>query len=100
MEKMLTMDRAAFGALLKRRLTVPSDPHKPQRESFRFIRTGDFLLRSQLDCIDERLPLQIFDIKTRATVPVRLDVGNYQVGGSGRRPRARSDGRRSTCRTG
>jgi len=36
------------------------------------------LMRSQLDCRDERLPRKIFDLKTRATFPVRLDVANYK----------------------
>ena len=35
-------------------------------------------MRSQLDCMDERLPRKIFDLKTRATFPVRLDVANYK----------------------
>lgn len=41
---------------------------------------GNFLLRSQLDCQDPRLPRRTFDLKTRAAIPVRLDLNNYQVG--------------------
>jgi len=37
-------------------------------------------MRSQLDCIDPRLPgTGVFDIKTRAAVPIRLDILNYEV---------------------
>ena len=37
-------------------------------------------MRSQLDCYDSRLPgTGIFDIKTRAAFPIRLDIMNYQV---------------------
>ena len=37
-------------------------------------------MRSQLDCIDPRLPgTGVFDIKTRAAVPIRLDVLNHEV---------------------
>lgn len=37
-------------------------------------------MRSQLDCLDPRLPgTGVFDIKTRAAVPIRLDILNYEV---------------------
>lgn len=36
-------------------------------------------MRSQLDCHDVRLPgTGVFDIKTRACTPTRLDVLNYK----------------------
>lgn len=39
-----------------------------------------FLLRSQLDCQDNRLPgTGTFDIKTRACLPIRLDILNFEV---------------------
>jgi hypothetical protein len=42
---------------------------------------GDILLRSQLDCHEPSLvgPLsKVFDLKTRATLPIRLDNENYE----------------------
>ena len=37
-------------------------------------------MRSQLDCVDNRLPgTGVFDLKTRAAVPIRLDMLNYEV---------------------
>ena len=37
-------------------------------------------MRSQLDCQDPRLPGSgVFDIKTRAALPIRLDMMNYEV---------------------
>lgn len=36
------------------------------------------MLRSQLDCHDPRLPKKSFDLKTRATLPIRMDVNNYR----------------------
>lgn len=37
-------------------------------------------MRSQLDCYDPRLPGSgVFDIKTRAAMPIRLDIMNYEV---------------------
>ena len=39
-----------------------------------------FVMRSQLDCVDSRLPgTGVFDIKTRAALPIRLDLLNYEV---------------------
>jgi hypothetical protein len=37
-------------------------------------------MRSQLDCHDDRLPgTGIFDVKTRACLPIRLDILNFEV---------------------
>lgn len=37
-------------------------------------------MRSQLDCVDKRLPgTGVFDIKTRACLPVRMDILNWEV---------------------
>jgi hypothetical protein len=37
-------------------------------------------MRSQLDCVDSRLPgTGVFDVKTRAAVPIRLDLMNFEV---------------------
>jgi hypothetical protein len=37
-------------------------------------------MRSQLDCVDTRLPgAGVFDVKTRAAVPIRMDLLNYEV---------------------
>lgn len=36
-------------------------------------------MRSQLDCQDPRLPgTGVFDIKTRASLPIRIDLLNYE----------------------
>jgi hypothetical protein len=43
------------------------------------VQSHDFVMRSQLDCYDARLPgTGVFDIKTRACAPTRLDVLNYE----------------------
>lgn len=46
-------------------------------DAYAFCRAGRLMVRSQLDCGDSRLPLRSFDIKSRATLPVRMDVGSY-----------------------
>ena len=47
--------------------------------NLKFKKANSFLLRSQLDCQDPRLPKKSFDLKTRATLPIRMDVANYRV---------------------
>jgi hypothetical protein len=42
--------------------------------------SSKFVMRAQLDCQDSRLPgTGVFDIKTRAVLPIRIDQLNYQV---------------------
>ena len=37
-------------------------------------------MRSQLDCVDSRLPgTGVFDVKTRAATPIRMDLMNFEV---------------------
>ena len=44
------------------------------------LQTEKFLIRAQLDSYDHRLPGSgIFDIKTRAVLPIRLDRLNHEV---------------------
>ena len=38
-------------------------------------------MRSQLDCHDTRLPgTGVFDLKTRATISIRMDLMNFEQG--------------------
>ncbi|KAL4075127.1 mitochondrial protein Pet127-domain-containing protein [Scleroderma yunnanense] len=54
------------------------DDRAPSVDPAHFLQ-GCFIMRSQLDCIDPRLPgTGVFDIKTRAAVPIRLDILNYE----------------------
>ena len=45
-------------------------------EVYRYLRHGSFLLRSQLDCYHPQYG--VFDIKTRATNPIRINMEKYQ----------------------
>jgi hypothetical protein len=46
----------------------------------RGVQSEKFVMRSQLDCVDPRLPgTGVFDIKTRAALPIRMDQLNYKV---------------------
>ncbi|KAI9144938.1 mitochondrial protein Pet127-domain-containing protein [Paraphysoderma sedebokerense] len=75
MERMLTCSESEFSKHLK------SYPNKGLIEAlpdaYNFATAEDFLLRAQLDCMDERLPKKTFDLKTRASIAIRLDVRNY-----------------------
>ncbi|KAK9475822.1 mitochondrial protein Pet127-domain-containing protein [Lipomyces japonicus] len=48
---------------------------KHEREAYHYSSIGNFLLRSQQDCMDPRLPGEgTFDIKTRAVAAARFDL--------------------------
>ncbi|KAK9465064.1 mitochondrial protein Pet127-domain-containing protein [Lipomyces arxii] len=62
-----------------------SPDEKKEREAYHYSKCGDFLLRSQQDCMDPRLPgTGTFDLKTRAVAAVRYDIKHMnQVGKTG-----------------
>ncbi|THV05252.1 Pet127-domain-containing protein [Dendrothele bispora CBS 962.96] len=83
-----------MGTLLEKYLTMPSEEFltymrshptlaealegDPAREAYRYSKSEKFVMRSQLDCYDTRLPgTGVFDIKTRACLPIRMDLLNY-----------------------
>ncbi|KAF4577114.1 hypothetical protein EYR36_005101 [Pleurotus pulmonarius] len=77
LEKFLTTSPQEFKSHLR---STPSDPEvNPKREAYRYAKSNSFVMRSQLDCQDPRLPgTGVFDIKTRAALPIRMDVLNYE----------------------
>lgn len=75
LERLLTMEKDEFKRLLK---DHPSPPKIEDLDGYAHTIAGDILIRSQLDCQDPRLPRRSFDLKTRATLPIRMDVANYQ----------------------
>jgi hypothetical protein len=78
LENFLTHDESKFQALL-RSTPSPESDEPPMREAYRFSKSKRFIMRSQLDCVDPRLPgTGVFDIKTRAALPIRLDMMNYE----------------------
>jgi len=75
LEKLLTHSRQDFEHMLK----GAYNPYQAKKsETYNYLLSSKFLLRSQLDCHDPRLPQKSFDLKTRATLPVRMDVHNYR----------------------
>ncbi|KAI8644545.1 mitochondrial protein Pet127-domain-containing protein, partial [Parasitella parasitica] len=77
MEKVLTSEPDEFEKCLKENSSQLTEEEKNQAESYAYGECGKFLLRSQLDCYDPKLPRGTFDLKTRAVMPVRLDIQNY-----------------------
>ncbi|KAF9543758.1 hypothetical protein EC957_000453 [Mortierella hygrophila] len=79
MEKMLTSTPQEFSRFTKANSWMVTPEERDQLEAFNYISVDNFLLRSQLDCEDPRLPGKTFDLKTRAAVAIRLDVHNYEL---------------------
>ncbi|QRV86472.1 mRNA degradation protein [Ceratobasidium sp. AG-Ba] len=82
LEKLLTLPREDFDTLLQKSPTaLENESVLPEREAYRYSTSNSMVLRSQLDCVDSRLPGSgIFDLKTRAAISVRQDVWNVEIG--------------------
>ncbi|KAJ3815306.1 mitochondrial protein Pet127-domain-containing protein [Lentinula aff. lateritia] len=80
LEKYLTMPSEEFLSNLRSRPEPPrKNTDESTREAYRYSKSEKFVLRSQLDCHDSRLPgTGVFDIKTRACLPVRMDILNFE----------------------
>lgn len=81
MEKLLTLEKDDFEKYRKPKAgeqapAIDSDP-----ESYHYSACENFLLRSQLDAWDPRLPgTGMFDLKTRACAGIRMDMKNHEHG--------------------
>jgi len=81
MEKLLTLSKEDFEKYRKGNSDQISEEDRNEAETFNYTTIGDFLLRSQLDAHDPRLPgTGMFDLKTRAVVSIRMDVTEYEQG--------------------
>ncbi|KAL8693657.1 MAG: hypothetical protein Q9218_001567 [Villophora microphyllina] len=81
MEKLLTLRTDDFEKYRKSNPAKIPAEEKNAPESYHYSTMGDFLMRSQLDAHDPRLPgTGMFDLKTRAVVSVRMDSLNYEEG--------------------
>ncbi|KAK5133174.1 hypothetical protein LTR08_008110 [Meristemomyces frigidus] len=79
MEKLLTLPREEYERYRKSNSINPiTAEEKDTPESYEYTTMDDFLMRSQLDAYDSRLPgTGMFDLKTRAVVSIRMDAKNY-----------------------
>jgi hypothetical protein len=81
MEKLLTLPTDDFEKYRKENSSQISEEERNEAESFHYTTMGDFLMRSQLDAYDSRVPgTGMFDLKTRAVVSIRMDAQNYHSG--------------------
>lgn len=81
MEKFLTAERDVYEKFRKDQSHKLSDEEKDTPESYHYTTMGDFLMRSQLDAYDPRLPgTGMFDLKTRAVVSIRKDATDFEPG--------------------
>ncbi|KAF8964217.1 mitochondrial protein Pet127-domain-containing protein [Flammula alnicola] len=80
LENFLTKTPAQFNKFMRLESAPIEKDEKPMmREAFRFAKSDKFVMRSQLDCQDKRLPgTGVFDIKTRACISIRMDILNYE----------------------
>ena len=83
LEAVLTTEAEEFSKYLKKNddAIIRDDDGKQAEEksgsAYNYAAYSDFLMRSQLDCYDERLPGNgTFDLKTRAVCAIRYDVRN------------------------
>ncbi|UZJ57292.1 hypothetical protein CBS101457_006612 [Exobasidium rhododendri] len=76
-EKLLTSSTEEYEKYLRVNSHVLSAEAKEKPEAYYYASSGKFLMRSQLDCTDERLPRQSFDLKTRSVISVRQDRANW-----------------------
>lgn len=77
LEKVLTTSPEEYSLYERINSWQLDEEQRNEPEAYHYARTGKFMMRSQLDCEDPRLPNKTFDLKTRAVVSVRMDRANY-----------------------
>lgn len=81
MEKLLTLSTEDFERYRRTNKDKISGPEQSDPEAYHYSTIGDFIMRSQLDAYDPRLPgTGMFDLKTRAVVSIRMNSQNPEEG--------------------
>ncbi|KAL9010429.1 MAG: hypothetical protein Q9173_004635 [Seirophora scorigena] len=81
MEKLLTLDTEDFEKYRKSNPDKVPEEERKAPEAYHYSTMNDFIMRSQLDAYDSRLPgTGMFDLKTRAVVSVRMEASKYEEG--------------------
>ncbi|KAJ5099205.1 hypothetical protein N7532_006206 [Penicillium argentinense] len=82
MEKLLTLPKEDFERYRRSHENkISPEEEEAIPESYHYSTYGDFVMRSQLDAYDPRLPgTGMFDLKTRAVVSIRMDSKNFEQG--------------------
>jgi hypothetical protein len=83
MEKLLTAPKEEYEKYRRSNSHQLTEEERNADESYHYTTFGDFMMRSQLDAYDPRLPgTGVFDLKTRAVVSIRMDAKNHEKGSS------------------
>lgn len=81
MEKLLTLPKEDFEKYRRVNSDQLTEEERNSDESYHYTTMGDFMMRSQLDAHDPRMPgTGMFDLKTRAVVSIRMDAQQYHKG--------------------
>lgn len=81
MEKLLTLPKEDFEKYRKTKSHQLTEEERDSPESYHYTKLGDFMMRSQLDAYDPRVPgTGMFDLKTRAVISIRMDAKGFQKG--------------------
>ncbi|KAJ1329554.1 Mitochondrial protein Pet127 [Microdochium nivale] len=81
MEKLLTLPKHKFEKYRHVNSDQISEEERNAEEAFHYTGFKDFMMRSQLDAYDKRIPgTGMFDLKTRAVVSIRMDAQNFHKG--------------------
>ncbi|TLD19798.1 hypothetical protein PspLS_09568 [Pyricularia sp. CBS 133598] len=81
MEKLLTLPKEEYENYHRDRSHLLSEATREDPEAFHYTTLGDFLMRSQLDAHNPRLPgTGMYDLKTRAVLSIRMESANVKNG--------------------
>jgi hypothetical protein len=82
LERFLTETPESYNRMLKGAskdgVAIDEDSASSSPSAYHYTQAGAMLLRSQIDCHHPSLPRRTFDLKTRATLPIRMDIFNYR----------------------
>ncbi|KAI0199015.1 Pet127-domain-containing protein [Astrocystis sublimbata] len=81
MEKLLTLSKDDYERYRRENSGQISEEERNAEEAFHYTGFQDFMMRSQLDAYDPRVPgTGMFDLKTRAVITIRMDAKGYEKG--------------------
>ncbi|KAI1152243.1 mitochondrial protein Pet127-domain-containing protein [Nemania diffusa] len=81
MEKLLTLSKDDYERYRHGNSDQITEEERNAEEAFHYTGFQDFMMRSQLDAHDERVPgTGMFDLKTRAVISIRMDAKGYHKG--------------------
>ncbi|KAI0537818.1 mitochondrial protein Pet127-domain-containing protein [Xylaria digitata] len=81
MEKLLTLSKDDYERYRRGNSDQITEEERNAEEAFHYTGFQDFMMRSQLDAYDSRVPgTGMFDLKTRAVISIRMDAKGYHKG--------------------